>query len=223
MLGNLGTCYYSLGEYRRAIELHTEALAIARETGHRYFEAKAICCLGRDWLVSGDARQAVALLGQAVVITDATGDIQRAVEARSGLARAYLQLGEVAAALAVATEERQLTYLPEEPARHLLEGLALLELNRADESAHAFNGALTAADALLAHADRNVAALEARALALSGFAVVTRDPARAAEAAEAFTRARAVTDAAGVVADTHRLLGIITTHDQDGLLSDTGS
>ena len=75
------------------------------------------------------------LLGQAVSIADATGDIEPAVEARSWLARAHLQLGDAAAALAVTAAERELTYPPGEPAMHLLEGLALLELNRPDESA----------------------------------------------------------------------------------------
>ena len=82
----------------------------------------------------------------------------------------------------------------------------------------AFSDALTAADSLLALADRNVDALEVRALALSGLAVVAGDPARAAQAAEAFARARAVTRAPGVVADTRRLLGIVTAHDHPGIL-----
>jgi len=101
---------------------------------------------------------------------------------------------------------------------HLLKGLALLELNRHDESVWAFSDALAAADALLALADRNVAALEARALALSGLAVVADDLARAAGAAEAFARARAVTRAPGVIAGTRRLLGIVTAHDHSGIL-----
>ena len=156
-------------------------------------------------------------------IADATGDIEPIVEARSWLARAHLQLGDAAAALAVTAVERELKYPPGEPAMHLLEGLALLELDRLEESRRAFSDALAAADALLVLADRNVAALEVRALALSGLAVVAGDPARAAEAAEAFARARAVTTAVGVVADTRRLLGIITAHDQDGLLTAIGS
>ena len=61
----------------------------------------------------------------------------------------------------------------------LLEGLALLELHRVEESVRAFSDAVTAADALLALADSNVAALQARALALSGLAAATGDPARA--------------------------------------------
>ena len=52
----------------------------------------------------------------------------------------------------------------------LLEGLALLELHRVEESVEAFSDAVIPADALLALADRNVAALRARALALSGLA-----------------------------------------------------
>ena len=64
----------------------------------------------------------------------------------------------------------------------LLEGLALLELHRPEESVRAFSDAVTAADALLALADRNVAALQARALALSGLAAAAGDPARATEA-----------------------------------------
>jgi hypothetical protein len=92
-------------------------------------------------------------------------------------------------------------------------------LNRLDNSAEAFTDALAAADGLLVLADRNVDALEMRALALSGLAVVAADPARVAEAAEAFVRARAVTTAEGVIADTRRLLGIVTAHDHSGMLA----
>lgn len=175
--------------------------------------------MGRASLASGDARQAVALLGQAVSIADNTGDLEPAVGARSWLARAHLQLGDAAAALAMTTVQRHLTYPPEESAMHLLEGLALLKLNRPSESARAFTDAIAAADGLLVLADRNVSALEARALALSGLAVVAGDSARAAEAAEAFARARAVTRAPGVAADTRRLPGIITVHDRSGVLT----
>ena len=104
----------------------------------------------------------MTLLEQAVSIADTTGDIEPAVEARSWLARARLQLGDPAAALAAAAAGRELPYPAEEPTMRLLEGMALLELHRAEESVRAFSDALTAADALLALADRNVAALQAR-------------------------------------------------------------
>ena len=111
----------------------TSATATARRTRLDY--------LGRAWLASGDARQAVTLLEQAVSIADTTGDIEPAVKARSGLARAQLQLGDPAAALAAAAARRELPYPAEEPAMRLLEGLALLELHRAEESVRAFSDA----------------------------------------------------------------------------------
>jgi hypothetical protein len=156
----------------------------------------------------------VTLLEQAVSIADTTGDIEPAAEARSSLARAHLQLGDPAAVLAAAAAQRELPYPTEEPAMRLLEGLALLELHRLNESVRAFSDALTAADALLTLTDRNVAALQARALALSGLAAATGDPARTTEAEEAFDRAHAVTRAAGVAADTRRLLDKIACHDR---------
>ena len=47
----------------------------------------------------------------------------------------------------------------------------------------------------------------------AGSPTPTGDPTRASEAVEAFTRAHAVTSAAGVVADTQRLLQLIAAQD----------
>jgi tetratricopeptide (TPR) repeat protein len=222
-LCNLGICHSDLGDYRQAIDQHTKALAIARDTGDRYSEASALNYFGRTRLTSGDPRQAVTLLEQAIAVADATGDLESAVTARSALARAQLQLGDPAAALAAVTRRGELPYPAEEPAMRLLAGLALLELHRAGEAVPAFTGALTAADALLALADTNVAASQVRALALAGLAAATGDPARASEAAQAFTHARAVTSAVGVAADTHRLFEMIVAHDQSGVLTGLGA
>jgi tetratricopeptide (TPR) repeat protein len=218
MLASLGLCHESLGDYRQAIDLHTQALAIARDMGDRYGEADALNYLGRVRLASGDPRHAVTLLEQAVAVA-ATGDIEPAVEARSGLARAQLQLGDPAAALAAATARTELPYPAEEPMIRLLEGVALLELHRADEAERPFTSAIIAADALLVLADSNVAALQARALALAGLAAATSDPACTSEVAEAFTHAQTITSAKGVAADTQRLLEMITAHDQSGVLT----
>ena len=218
-LGGLGLCHYYLGEYQQAVDLYTQALDIAREIGDRHGEAIALDYLGRAWLAWGDVHQAVVLLGQAMSIAEITGAIEPGAEAQSGLARARLQLDDPASALAAATARRELPYPAEEPVLRLLEGLALLELNRPEESVRAFSDAVVAADALLALADRNVAALQARVLALSGLAAAAGDPARAAEAGDALARAQAATSAAGVAADTRRLLDQIARHDQSGVLA----
>ena len=219
-LDNLGLCRQALGDYWQAIDLHTHALTIARDISNQYEEANALDYLGRAWLASGDARRAVTLLEQAVRMADTTGDIEPTVEARSWLARAQLELGDPAAALAAAAAGRDLRYPIEEPTMRLLEGLALLELRRAG-AVRTFGDALTAADAQLALADRNLAALQARALALSGLAATTQDAAQATKSVEAFARAAAVTgSAAGVAADTRRLLDLIAAHDRSGILTE---
>jgi tetratricopeptide (TPR) repeat protein len=221
-LCNLGICHSDLGDYRQAVDLHTQALAIARDTGNRYSEASALNYLGRARLASGDPRQAATVLERAVAVADATGDLESAVTARSALARAQLQLGDPTTALATATARIAPAYPTEEPVIRLQEGLALLELQRADEAAQAFAGALAAADALLALADNNIAALQARALALAGLVAATGDPARASGAKQVFTHAQAITRAPSVAADTHRLLKMIAAHDQSDLLTGLG-
>lgn len=217
-LSYLGLCQFSLGDYQQAIDLYTQALAIARDIGNRYGEANTLDYLGRAWLASGDVPQAVMLLGQAVNVADTTGDIEPAVTARSALAQAELQLGDPAAALAATEVGRELPYPAERPTMRLLEGLALLGLRRTRDSVRAFSEAVTAADALLARADSNVTALQARALALSGLAVATGDPERAAEAAEAFARRRA--SAVGVAENTRQLFNVLARYDQAGLLAE---
>ena len=45
-LGNLGIAYYSLGEYRKAIEYHEQHLEISREIGDRLGEGNSLGNLG---------------------------------------------------------------------------------------------------------------------------------------------------------------------------------
>ena len=218
-LNSLGRCHHRLGDYRQAIDLHTPALGIAREIGNRRGETSALDNLGICHQRLGDYRQAIDLHTQALAIARDTGRRRGETSALGNLAWAHLQLGDPVAALAAAAVGQELPYPAEKPTLRLLEGLALLELHRADEGMRAFNDALTAADALLALEDRNIAALQARALALSGLAAATGDPARATQALEAFTRTYAVTSAAGVAADTRRLLDAIACHDRSSILA----
>jgi tetratricopeptide (TPR) repeat protein len=218
-LCNMGICHLDLGDYRQAIDLFTKAQAIARDIGDRYGETSALAFLGRALLASGEMRQAVTLSEQAVSAADAIGDVESAARARAGLARAQLQLGDPAAALVATAVRQELIFPTEMPTMRVLKGVALLGLHRADEGARAFRDALTGADALLALAAGNVAALQARALALSGLAIATSDLAQATEAAQAFARAQAATSAAGVAADTSHLLHAIAAHDHSGMLA----
>ena len=219
-MSNLALCYCNLGDVRQAMDLGTRALSIARDLGDRHAEATALEPLGRARLAAGDPGQAVELFEQAVTIADATGNVEPAALARSGLALARLVSGDPAAALAATVSRPESRYPTEEPTRRLLQGIALLELDRADQARQAFGEALVAADELGGLADKNVAALQARALALSGFAAATGDPAVSAEAVRAFAKFRPVTTAAGVVADTSLLLSAIASCDRSGVLAD---
>jgi tetratricopeptide (TPR) repeat protein len=220
-LGNLALCHVFLGEYRQATDLLAQVLAIARESGDRQYEAGQLVNVANCHVVMGDFDQALDLYTQALAIARDIGVMESAVTSLPGLARAHLQLGDPAAALTVLAEHGG-PYAGAEPAIRLMEALALLKLHRPAEAVRAFSGALAAADGQLALGDSNVAALHVRALALSGLAAATDDPARAADAASAFTGAQNATSAVGVAADTRRLLKLITPHDQTGILAEAG-
>ncbi|HTR67532.1 MAG TPA: tetratricopeptide repeat protein, partial [Terriglobales bacterium] len=67
-LGNLGLAYYSLGEYRRAIEYHERHLAIAREIGDRQGEGNSLGNLGNAYDSLGEYRRAIEYLEQVLEI-----------------------------------------------------------------------------------------------------------------------------------------------------------
>ena len=121
----------------------------------------------------------MTLLEQAVSIADTTGNIEPGVKARSGLARAQLQLADPAAALAATTRGGTRRTRRRSRRSGCWKGWPCSGCTASRRACEAFSDAVTAAEALLALADRNVAALYARALALSGLAAATGDPARA--------------------------------------------
>ena len=75
-LNNLGLCRDSLGDYRQAIDLHTQALAIDRDTGDRWGEGAALGNLGNCRYRLGDYRQAIDLHTQTLAIARDTGNRQ---------------------------------------------------------------------------------------------------------------------------------------------------
>jgi tetratricopeptide (TPR) repeat protein len=204
VLGNLGLSHGELGRHRKAIDLHIRAVAIAREISDPHGEANALGYLGRVRLDAGDEHLAAQSLEKAILLADGRNDIEPAAEARSWLARVRLQMDDPAAALALTTAARDLRYLLEQPTLSMLRGLALLGLERAEEAVAAFEDALAAAADLLALADRNVLALQARAVALYGLAATTGEESYAVQAERAL--AEPLINSPGMVLDTKRLL-----------------
>jgi tetratricopeptide (TPR) repeat protein len=74
--GTLGLCYAALGETRRAIELHEQALAIAREIGDRQGESANLGSLGLCYSTLGETRRAIELHEQALAINQEIGNRQ---------------------------------------------------------------------------------------------------------------------------------------------------
>ena len=84
----------SLGEYRQAIDLHTQALAIARDIGDRQGEGVTLGNLGNCHTSLGEYRQAIDLHTQALAIARDIGDRYGEANALDYLGRAWLASGE---------------------------------------------------------------------------------------------------------------------------------
>jgi tetratricopeptide (TPR) repeat protein len=57
---NLGTAYYSLGQFTKAVPLFQKRLTISRELNDRQAEAYALDSLGLNYIQLGQYKQAIA-------------------------------------------------------------------------------------------------------------------------------------------------------------------
>ena len=101
---NLGLCHDSLGEYRQAIDLYTQALAIYRDIGDRQGEGAALGNLGLCHYSLGEYRQAIDLHTQALAIARDIGDRQGEGAALGNLGNCHLSLGEYRQAIDLHTQ-----------------------------------------------------------------------------------------------------------------------
>ena len=103
-LANLGNCHYHLGDYRQAIDLYTQALAIARDIGDRQGEGAALGNLGLCHFSLGDYRQAIDLHTQALAIARDIGDRQGEGAALGNLGLCHSSLGDYRQAIDLHTQ-----------------------------------------------------------------------------------------------------------------------
>jgi tetratricopeptide (TPR) repeat protein len=96
-LSSLGNCHLRLGEYERAIDLHTQALAIARDTGDRQNEGTALGNQGNCRYMLGEYERAIDLHSQAPAIFRDIGDRQNEGAALCSLGLPPLRAGRVRA------------------------------------------------------------------------------------------------------------------------------
>ena len=94
LLTELGNTYADLGEPRRAIEHHEQALVISREIGDRWGEGNALGNLGLAYADLAEPRRAIELYEQQLVITREIGDRRGEGNALGNLGLAYADLAE---------------------------------------------------------------------------------------------------------------------------------
>jgi tetratricopeptide (TPR) repeat protein len=187
----LANAYATLGEARRAIDLSEQALAVARDIGHRQGEAAFLCNLGDSYVDRDDWKQAIQHYGQAIRIADEIGIVQQQSDARSGLAKAQLLSGDLSAARQAAEAARSFDYPPNYASVSATLGVALLRQGHAEPARLAFTEAIAQADSLLEHTSEDYGALDSKALALCGLALLG-DVARLPEARSLSTSVRQV-------------------------------
>ncbi len=98
-LGNLGNAYYGLGEVRKAIEYHEQALEISREIQDRRGEGNHLGNLGLAYKDLGEVRKAIEYYEQALEILREIQDRRGEGNHLGNLGLAYKDLGEVRKAI----------------------------------------------------------------------------------------------------------------------------
>lgn len=97
--GSLGRVYANMGEARRAIDYHQQAVNIARDINDRHGEAAALVSLGNAYVASGEVRQGIEHLDQSLRIARELSDRRAEAHALGALGAAYAELGEMRRAI----------------------------------------------------------------------------------------------------------------------------
>jgi tetratricopeptide (TPR) repeat protein len=98
-LSNLGTAHANLGDTRRAINFHEQALAIARENRDRHSEGSILGSLGNAHAALGEARRAIEFYEQALAIVREIRDQRGEGTTLGNMGIAHTALGETRRAI----------------------------------------------------------------------------------------------------------------------------
>ena len=218
-LGNLGIVYSDLGQAQIAKEYHEQALEIAQDIEDRYLEALELVNTGDTFSDIGEFDNAVKLYNQAITIADEIKNFQPQNEARWGLALSQLLSGDIENARSTAESARRYDYPPNNYNVLALMGIIALRQGDRASALEAFETAVEASDILLGHSDTNYGALDAKGLALCGLALCEGKSNYIKEAIHAYTKARSITRAPGIVGRILGLFDELARADTQGLLA----
>jgi CHAT domain-containing protein len=131
VLGNYGFCLIALGDFDRALALHTEALELFTKVGDQDERATELAALGGLYFRMGDAQRALQTLRAAMVAQEQVGDTRGLASTLRVAGNASSVLGERAAALAYLRKSAQIDANPHSVARTSV--LIAAELRRAGD------------------------------------------------------------------------------------------
>lgn len=219
ILHNLGGYQRDLGQLSEAIRLFQQALAIDREQGLRYVEAACLSSIAEAYADVGAWQSAAEHGRHAIEIADAIGHAQAQSAAWLSVARTMLLSGDLGDALSAAVAASERPSFPLSASRDsLLLGVCRLRMGQTAAAERDFRETITAADELIERSHVLYAQHDARAIALCGLALIT-DRELTAQAAAAFRAARAITGAAGIVAQVLGLFDAVAVADAGGVLT----
>jgi tetratricopeptide (TPR) repeat protein len=219
IVANLGLYHRYLGQLTKAVRLYQQALAIDHEQGTRYLEAGCLSGLADAYADVGAWQPAAEHAREAVEVADAIGHAQAQSTAWLSMARTMLLSGDLGEALSAAQAASERPSFPLSASRiSLLLGVCRLRMDRAAAAARDFHVTITRADELIGRAHVLYEQHDTRALALCGLALIT-DPGLTGQAVDSFRAARAITSAAGIVAQVLGLFDVLAAADDGGVLA----
>jgi tetratricopeptide (TPR) repeat protein len=219
ILGNIGLCYADVGQSDQALDYLKQAQHVARSSGAQASEGTALV---NQAIVLIDREQYAEAEQQALhsaAIAQAITSPRLASFSSRFLAQARLLSGDLPGARAAA--EAALSHRSPEHTQHVLVLLGLIALLAHDREAasSSLRAAMEEADALLAHTPELFKALDTKALALAGLALLDGGQ-HVSAAITAFRAARTINRDAGIVRRLRRLLDTLETLDGTGQLAE---
>jgi tetratricopeptide (TPR) repeat protein len=94
ILNELGSAYFSLSEFNRAIEFYEQGLKISRKIGNRNGEGASLCNLGSAYGSLGEYQQAIQFFQQSLEIFREIGDRNSRAASLNNLGETYQNIGE---------------------------------------------------------------------------------------------------------------------------------
>jgi tetratricopeptide (TPR) repeat protein len=229
----MGSNYIRLGELDTGIDYLQKALTMHRELGDRSHEASALGGIAYSLVYQGKVGDAIQLYQESVSIADEISLLDTQNQGRINMAEAYLAVGDLKTAREVIEAANQHRVPQNDHSVCTVWGVIALRQGDLAVAESTFGKAVTAADQLLAQTPQLFGALDAKAIALCGLAVINPQPLTSPlgplsagsegeqyveQAKAAFRAARTITKAKGNIASVLRLFDALVVADQQGVL-----